>query len=459
MLGGQPEPGRNPARSLESLVARGATGSAAAQVGAALVALAAQLILARGLGVQSFGYFIVAWTWALLLAVPCRLGFHNSLIRFTASYRAQGEWSPLRGLFRVSVGAVLGASLGTGGLMAAGAALFRQRMAGEQLESLLLASLALPALALLGVTQAMLKGFRRPALGQFTQRGLAYCWIALLTGTGWAVTGLGNAPVAMVLCAAAAWIAVGVSGFWVLRAADPSVFRAAPSYRTGFWIRSSLPLLLMASMSIIMGQTDTVMLGAMVGSREGGIYAVANRLAQFASLALMASQAIMAPLVAEYHARNDLGALRRLLAMVAWGVAGITALGFVAFAFAGPVLLGFFGQSFGEGFPTMMILVTGQLLNAACGPVGVVLTMSGHQGAAAAVLTGAAFLNVTLNAVLIPLFGMEGAAAASTITIGCWNLMLVAIAFRRLGVNTSVFQRPLGPNPSPGQSDDPAGRI
>ena len=91
----------------------------------------------------------------------------------------------------------------------------------------------------------------------------------------------------------------------------------------------------------------------------------------------------------------------------------------------GYVVLGIFVSDFTAGYVALLVLLAGQLINAVSGPVGYVMTMTGHQHRAARIIGVCAFVNIVLNAMLIPLFGMSGAASATAITTAMWNLMML----------------------------------
>ena len=47
-------------------------------------------------------------------------------------------------------------------------------------------------------------------------------------------------------------------------------------------------------------------------------------------------------------------------------------------------------------------------------------------------------LNIILNLVLVPRFGIVGAALATTISMVVWNVLLVIAVRKKLGVNSLV---------------------
>jgi O-antigen/teichoic acid export membrane protein len=106
----------------------------------------------------------------------------------------------------------------------------------------------------------------------------------------------------------------------------------------------------------------------------------------------------------------------------------------------GRFLLGLFGDEFVAAYPALVILAAGQIVNALCGTVGSLMIMTRLHREAATVFGGAAALNIALNAVLIPRFGLNGAAIATSTTVVLWNVVMVVLVVRKLGVNPTPFR-------------------
>jgi O-antigen/teichoic acid export membrane protein len=102
-------------------------------------------------------------------------------------------------------------------------------------------------------------------------------------------------------------------------------------------------------------------------------------------------------------------------------------------------LLFFFGQDFIQGEKALAILGAGQLINAATGSVGLLLIMTGYERDAAMCVGISAVLNMILNAFLIPKWGLEGAAAATTTTVMFWNILLAILLYKRLGIHSTAL--------------------
>jgi len=92
-------------------------------------------------------------------------------------------------------------------------------------------------------------------------------------------------------------------------------------------------------------------------------------------------------------------------------------------------------------YSAVVVLVLAHLLFLAAGPVGVTLEMPGYQDFAAKVLIIAALVNVALNAALIPLFGMLGAAYATGASLVLLNALSLYGVVRHLHVDPTLLGR------------------
>ena len=73
------------------------------------------------------------------------------------------------------------------------------------------------------------------------------------------------------------------------------------------------------------------------------------------------------------------------------------------------------------------------------GSVGVLLLMTGHEREAGIGMGVAVLLNSALNLLLIPAWGINGAAVASGLSIVCWNLILLVLVRKRLAIHPTIL--------------------
>ncbi|WP_456426843.1 flippase [Desulfurobacterium sp.] len=202
--------------------------------------------------------------------------------------------------------------------------------------------------------------------------------------------------------------------------AEESLF----SYKALLFV--SIPMLLSSSLALIMGWTDTIMLGMFRSAHEVGIYNVALKLSTMTSISLMAINTIAAPKFAEFWGRGDKEGLAKVAQqstkLIFWTSFPVLLLFLI---FPKPIL-GIFGEEFKVGAVVLMILTVGQFVNAAAGSVGYILLMTGFQQFHRNVILMGTTLNVILNYLMIPIYGIVGAAVASTVSIIFWNVIFSA---------------------------------
>jgi O-antigen/teichoic acid export membrane protein len=212
----------------------------------------------------------------------------------------------------------------------------------------------------------------------------------------------------------------------------------APVYDRRRWFIVSAPLLLVAGFQIALGQTDLLLVGAVRGVEEAGLYSAAAKTATLVGFLLVALNAVAAPLFAELNAKGDRAGLQRLASTCAqwafWPTVAIAAL----LALFAPLVLALFGPSFQGARWALTILLFGQLVSAGCGAVGYLMSLTGHQNDAARVYGVVSILNIPLCYAGVLVFGLNGAAAATALSLIAWNLWLHQLTSRRIGVRASI---------------------
>jgi len=428
---------------------RSATGSVALRVANAAFALAASILLARLLGPEGYGVYAFAFSIVMLLALPAQAGLPTLVVREVARYEVDGRWRLIRGLLRRSNQAVglLAAVIGLGGLailMSAGRA-----YGGDLPSTLLWALILLPIMALGNLRGAALRGLRRVVQGQLPEyviRPGLFVSCLLIVGLLDLVrpeTVMEMSPArAMAIHAAAAFCAYLV-GIALLRRGLPApVRKGRPDYRTAAWLKTLLPLTLLAGMEMINNQVDVVLLGFLRTAGEVGIYRVAWQVSLPVVFTLTAVNLVVAPHFARAWQNADKQRLQRLATWSARVAASLAIPAAAVLIGFGTPLLGFvFGREFAAGGAALTILCIGQLCNAAAGSVGTILNMTGHERDTMLGIGIAAVTNVTLNLLLIPPFGIVGAATATTVSMVLWNLILFRRVRHRLGIVSAALPR------------------
>jgi len=426
--------------SLRFRLARDTLGVMAIRALSMGLGFAVSVVLARLLGVREFGFYSLAMSVLGLLVVPATFGFPWLLVREIAAYRVKGEWGLIRGLLRFVQRTSLLASLSIALLGGLALWLLSDRFSGEAVRVLALALVALPFWVLLQLHGEALRGFEKILTGQWASTVMRPLSFLILVGTAWLFAGeMADASLALGLHILATGVAL-IFAFFLLRS---QVHRSVPSdvvsQKTALWTRSALSLAFPALLNLILQHAGTLMLGWMRGPEEVGLYKVAYQTALLIPFGLMAVNRAIAPTLAQLYALGDKRKLKRVM-LAASAVTTTFALPLVLlFTFGGSWFLDMaFGEAFGASATALAIITGGQLVNAATGPVGLLLIMSGHANKATLSIGIGSAVNLVFNAAFVPPWGINGAAIAFATAIATTMLLYVCFVLRILHIKLKV---------------------
>jgi O-antigen/teichoic acid export membrane protein len=187
----------------------------------------------------------------------------------------------------------------------------------------------------------------------------------------------------------------------------------------------SLPLVFARFMNIIISRSNTILVGFFRDGTSTGLFTAAVTLSPFISLSLLSFGKIFAPIISELWEKGDVAELKRTFKTVTKWIFSLGFPVFLIFMLFAPSLLLVFGEDFALADTTLRLLALGQIVNAIVGPVGFVLSMTGRQKLNLVNSIGLAVLNVILNILLIPRYGIAGAALATSIALGLLNIVRV----------------------------------
>lgn len=429
-------------KGLTGQLLRGGVGSIVIRVANVFLGMALAVVLARSLGPEGYGIYAFVFSLVSILAIPAQFGVPRLVVRETARAHVKGDWSCMRGMWRWATAVVVGLSLLLVGLGVLTGLLWGDRFSDLQQATFFWGLLLVPLIALGNLRGAALQGLRRVVLGQLPEQILrpGLLCLLLLAAIWWRDHEV-TAAQAMGLHGAAAGVAF-VVGALLLYYSHPAPLRAnpQPTYKSRDWFMATWPLALTAGMQQINKNTDIIMLGYFLTAEDVGIYRVA---VQGATLVVFGQQALsmfVSPYYARLHAQGDALRLQRLVTFSA-RAAFFTALPLVlVFVLWGTGIVRLlFGINYVNAYMPLLILGVGQLINAMFGHVGLLLNMTGHERDTTRGMAIAAGSNVLLNLVFIPLWGMNGAAMATAITLVIWNFILWRSVQKRLDIRSAAF--------------------
>jgi len=187
--------------------------------------------------------------------------------------------------------------------------------------------------------------------------------------------------------------------------------------------RFSYPLFMDDLLNFILYYADVMLIGCFLSFADVSIYNIAAKISLVCSFILYSYGAIFAPLMGEFFHANDRVGMKRLFKFSSEKVFSISLPTFFIIVLFGRDILQMFGQSFTVGYYPLVLLSLCQLINASVGCVGYTLIMTGRSKLVFLNTLSSALSNIVLNLILIPPFGILGAAIATGFSIALLNLL------------------------------------
>jgi len=398
------------------------------------------LIVTRSFGASIWGIFALSIVVLHIASVLGKLGVDTALVKFTAEYVAKMDPVILKKIYQKSMIIVIPFSIFISILV-----FFLAPILAEQLfhNSFLimpfrLISFFLVPFVILTIHSESIRGLKKIKEYLLLQRvGIPFLSIILFfigfnIVKSWMLP-LFSYGISILVLAVFSWF---LWRHFLLNILNNFNKKKDVKINYSFILNVSFPLFLSNSLMLIMGWVDTIMLGMYCDATCVGVYNVAVKVAMIVSVSLTSINTILAPKFAEFWGKNDLMGFERIVKqstkLIFW-----TSIPIIILILIFPkMILGFFGKGFEIGSIALLILVIGQLINVMVGSVGHILQMTGRQKVFQNVILIALVLNIILNYSLIPLYGINGAASASMISMIFWNLACWLYIKIIYGINT-----------------------
>ena len=389
-------------------------------------------VIARTFGAAGTGSFALAQTTAIIGSTIALSGLDYILLRTVAGDVAVGDTAAAAGSVRTVAMVVAGFAVVIAALLAIAGVPLLQQMLGKarDISVLNLAALAVLPLALTRIAVAGLRGAGGIVTAQWFDGPMAM--VMTLTGLAAMIT-LGVADdvreLVLLYCATTAISTVIAWGSYRRRTrawAAPAAVPARPMLATSWRISVTVLAAMVADWLVLL------LLGRYFGKVEVGLFRTAWQITALVALVVSTLDTVSGPRIAAASRIRDVDAIRTLWRQSAL-IMTIGSMPLLIVVLAVPAwVLGLFGAEFVAAAPALRILALGQIFNIATGSVGTVLMMTGREGWSLRLgLLSLAVLGLA-GAILIPRYGVSGAAMATSLAVVVRNGTMALLVWRQL---------------------------
>ena len=196
--------------------------------------------------------------------------------------------------------------------------------------------------------------------------------------------------------------------------------------------------IIFTSMTILLyTQADIWILGMYTSTDIVGIYGTAAKLMIVVYFPMLAFFNILPPIISSVYTSGDLVELRTIVSNSTRWILSMAMPIILILLFEGRLILKYaFGEEFMAGYIVLVILTLGQMIKAAAGLVGTLFQMTGEHKVYMKVNVFWGILNIIMNIILVPRYGMAGAAVATAFCLSMIDIICIVIAYKRLSVLT-----------------------
>ena len=411
----------------------------ATRVVSAAIAYFSQVIMARWMAEFQYGVFVVVLVGSVIMGGLACLGIQVAVLRFVPEYLGRREFDLLRGVIVGSriqglAAATLLALVGLAGLYT-----FGDHISGYYLIPLYLGAVTMPMIALGDIQEGLARSFNWANLALWPTYIVRPLLIMVFMGAALWFGAPTSAVTAMAAVVAATYVTTIGQFFRLGSKIGKTVPHGPRRYLPWLWLTVAVPIFVVEGFFNLLTNVDILIVGRLMQPEQVAIYFAAVKTMALVHFVYFAVRAGSAQRFSQYYAAGDnvrLAAfVRDTLHWTFWPSLAMVGVLVVT----GHWLLALFGPRFVEGYPILFILSAGLLLRASIGPAETLLIMAGQQGITAVVYAATFFLNVSLNFLLIPHLGINGAATATAIALGAETLALWVVVLGRLSINCSIL--------------------
>ena len=381
------------------------------------------ILIARLLGAELFGLYSLGMTFPEIAGTMALLGLGAGLARYIPIAINQKDEARLWGLIQVGIviPGLVGLALALVMFLSADLISYRLYDQPTLAPVLRLASWAIPLFALIYVLEAITQGFKRMEYKVYSV-DITLPVLKLLLTVVLVVGSLGvmgaTAGYVIPLAVTVVMLFVFVNHLFPLKRTWQT---AKYNFRELF--RFSLPVYLSQLVNQFGSRIGTLVLGFFGTASGVGIFTASLRVSSIGMLFYSSLMRIAAPMIADLHSEGKIDQLERMYqATTKWGMSFNLPV-FLTTAIFAPLILSIFGQDFVAGTTALTILAFAALFDASTGVCGTIVTMTGHSKLSLANSLTSLVVSVGLNLLLIPRWGIVGAAAAGALCVILLNVL------------------------------------
>lgn len=386
-----------------------------------------KVYIARELGAEALGIYAMGLSIVTIVAGFSTVGLGRAGIRFISQYKAKAHWHFLRAYLQRTTFI----TLALGMILAVLVYIFRFEISEtifkkpQGADYMAWFAILIFLSSLHGLMEAYAQGFqnvgKQTIIGSFIKFPVKIAATIGLLMLGYGLTGY----IVGELIATFVSLILFLLLIWKL---IPAPAKAVKSIKKIPWDKNLLSLtgvfFGIKILSMFSGEIDKLVLGGFMSPADVGVYTIAMTLGGFIFILLRSLNTVFAPIIAELYAVGKHEEMKRIYYAATRWITLLSAPIAISLMAAGSSYLEIFGEEFTNGATALWIIAAGYLLNVSFGPIGMIAQMTGLEKPLFRFQIITQVISIALFWILIPLFGVVGAALAISVNNLVSNVLI-----------------------------------
>ena len=395
-----------------------------------------RIFIARYFGPEEYGLFSLGLAVISFAGVFTLLGLPSGVTRYIPYFRSQKEEAKIKGVLIFSLEIVALTSFILGGILF----LLSPQIAelvfhNQEFKTLLrVFAISIPFASLTSILSSSYVGFKEIKYRVYTDRiilNLLKLGLIILVGVlGYGVLGL----------AFAYTLATVLTFFVAFYYLEKKIFSLRssiyPEYIKRELLSFSVPLMAGSFVKTVMTRIDIIMIGYFITAADVGIYNVAVPTAQLLTIFTGSMSALFLPILTELYAKEKKRDLTMVYkTVVKWTFYLNYPLLLIMIFFSNQIIILLFGAEYASGALPLSILSIGLFMGTLSFAPTTIIIIAKKTRIIFSISLVVTVANVLLNLSLIPRFGINGAAVATTITYIISAVLIIGYSWRNIGIS------------------------
>lgn len=397
----------------------------------ALLAFVLNIAIARMLGAEGTGVYLLALSVGVIGSVIGRVGLDGTLLRFISSHATKKEWNQLYSVQQQGFKLALTASFAVTVIVFLTSSFIAEYILGKpELEwPIRWMSLSIIPFALLNLEAQSFKGLKKITIAMMVQGILVPLFMLLsiyFLASMYQVLGVvvSYTFATFITATYGAWRWWGVVKKWR--------GETVVEFSTIWESCRELYVVAIINMAII-PWAPIFILGIWLATSDVGVYGAAMRITMLLNFFLVAVNNVVAPKFSELYTMGEIDKLTMVSKKTALLILLMASPVMVILVTGSEYVMALYGEEFREGADILAIMTIGAFVNVACGSVNILLIMSGNEKDVKKTMLFSVFIMIALLITLVPVMGLIGGAIAYSVTIIVRNLVATWYVKKRLG--------------------------